>query len=61
MMAIFAVGANALHVALIYILSTYFNYHDGLYSCAVGFSAVLFGLKVVLYDLNPDGQRMYVV
>lgn len=58
MMIIFAIGSSALHVALQYVLATYFSYHEALYSCGVGFSAVLFGLKVVVNDLHRNGHGM---
>lgn len=48
-----AVVSNILLALSNYILAHYTNQHS-MHSCAAGFSAVLFGLKVVLNSMNPD-------
>jgi len=46
--------SNAFMVAVYFILARYFNDPSGLKTCTVGFSAVIFALKVVLSYRTPN-------
>jgi rhomboid domain-containing protein 1 len=58
MIVVFALGSSSLMVAASYVLATFFAQTEQLYTCAVGFSTVLFALKVVVNELDPNGHRM---
>jgi len=49
-----AILSNAILVGTSFIMAQLLQYEAPMYSCAVGFSAVLFGLKVIITDMSPD-------
>jgi len=58
MIVIFTFLSHVLLVASSYVLAEYFDQYDLMYTCTIGFSGVLFALKVVLNHLNPEGNAM---
>ena len=56
MIAIFSVTTNLLYVAINYALAEVLDQWSYINSCAVGFSGVLFALKVVTTHLHPAGM-----
>jgi rhomboid domain-containing protein 1 len=61
MCLIFGVISNALYVAVAAALTHFFHMPEQFYSCAAGFSAVLFALKVVMQQsLPPDAHAIFL-
>lgn len=57
---LFAVGTSCLMVASSYIMMQFFDYPKPFFTCAAGFSGVLFALKVVVNQLDP-GAHGYIM
>eukprot|EP00730_Choanoeca_flexa_P015668 TRINITY_DN7246_c0_g1_i1.p1 TRINITY_DN7246_c0_g1~~TRINITY_DN7246_c0_g1_i1.p1 ORF type:complete len:302 (+),score=38.76 TRINITY_DN7246_c0_g1_i1:122-1027(+) len=57
----FGIASNVLYVAIAWALHTFAGYSSSYVSCAVGFSAVLFSIKVVLQDSEPEGSVVPVM
>lgn len=57
MLFLFAILANVLFVLVGVILGEFFHYPAAYHQCAVGFSSVLFALKVVLFHHSPNGYH----
>ena len=56
MIAVFSVSTNLLYLAMNYALAEVLDQWSYIRSCAVGFSGVLFALKVVTTHLQPAGM-----
>lgn len=55
MVAVLTLLTSTLMVGGAVVASTFLGYHSFMNECAVGFSGVLFALKVVLQRLSPSG------
>ena len=58
MISVFSVGTGAVYLGINYILAELLDQWSYVQSCAVGFSAVLFALKVVTTHMQPRGITM---
>ena len=56
MVAVFSVATNLLYIAINYALAEVLDQWSYINSCAVGFSGVLFALKVVTTHIQPAGM-----
>ena len=56
MVAVFSVATNLLYIAINYALAEVMDQWSYINSCAVGFSGVLFALKVVTTHIQPAGM-----
>ena len=55
MVAVFSIATNLVYLAIQYALAEFLNQWSSIQSCAVGFSGVIFALKVVSTHLQPNG------
>lgn len=58
MIGVFSVATGALYLAINYFLAELLDQWSYMNSCAVGFSGVLFALKIVTTHLHPGGVTM---
>lgn len=56
MISVFSVGTGALYIGINYMLAELLDQWSYIQSCAVGFSAVVFALKVVTTHMQPAGM-----
>ena len=56
MIAVFSIGTNLVYLAINYALAEIFDQWSYVQSCAVGFSGVIFALKVVSTYIHPPGM-----
>ena len=56
MIAVFSVASNLLYLAINFALAEIFDQWSYMQSCAVGFSGVIFALKVVTTHMQPHGM-----
>lgn len=58
MVGVFSVATGVLYLAIHYFLAEFLDQWSQIQSCAVGFSGVIFALKVVTTHLQPRGMSM---
>lgn len=58
MVAVFTVATGLLYLAIHYVLTEFLDQWSQIQSCAVGFSGVIFALKVVTTHLQPRGVSL---
>lgn len=58
MVAVFSVATGVLYLAIHYLVAEFLDQWSSIQSCAVGFSGVIFALKVVTTHLQPNGMTM---
>ena len=58
MVAVFSVATGLLYLALHYAMAELLDQWSAMQSCAVGFSAVIFALKVVTTHIQPAGMTL---
>lgn len=58
MISVFSMGTGALYLGINYMLAEIFDQWSYVQSCAVGFSGVIFALKVVTTHMQPGGVSM---
>ena len=58
MVAVFSIATGLLYLAIHYLLAELLDQWSSIQSCAVGFSGVIFALKVVTTHLQPSGMTM---
>lgn len=58
MVSVFTMATGITYLAIHYLMAEFLNQWSAIQSCAVGFSAVIFALKVVTTHMEPPGMTL---